>query len=147
LFIRSNATTNSPEGATAPPLSPVRPPEGHQWYFHALGKFNQRDHLICIGGQHNRDRRWLIDLGPVFAIVVEIGWVSFKAGVAEEVPKGFEKLCFGAFHDKFLAATRHVAMPCAYLVAKLTTFENEVDHNPYASESTATLLCYHASAF
>ena len=29
-------------------------------------------------------------------------------------------------------------MPCAYLVAKLTTFENEVDHNPYASESTAT---------
>ena len=29
-------------------------------------------------------------------------------------------------------------MPCAYLVAKLTTFENEVDHNLYASESTAT---------
>lgn len=31
-------------------------------------------------------------------------------------------------------------MPCAYLVAKLTTFENEVDHNLYASESTATAI-------
>ena len=55
---------------------------GDQRHFHTLCKFNKRDHFVGVGGQHNRNGRWLIDSGPVFAIGVEVGGRGLEASIS-----------------------------------------------------------------